>query len=112
MAAYAVGILNNVDLGPAIVSYLEGIDATLAPFGGRFIVHGTQALVREGPDPGTVVVIEFPNLAGAEDWYDSAAYRSILPLRAEHSDSVVFLLDGVGPGHAATDVLRTPDESR
>ena len=112
MAAYVVGILNDVDLGPAIVSYLEGIDATLAPFGGRFIVHGAQALMREGADPGTVVVIEFPDLAGAEGWYDSDAYRAILPLRTEHSDSVVFLLDGVRPGHAATDVLRAPDATR
>ena len=40
--AYAVAILHEVELGPEIVTYLERIDATLAPFGGRFIIHGGE----------------------------------------------------------------------
>ena len=108
MTAYAVGILHDVDLGPAIVEYLERIDATLAPFGGRFAVHGGELDVREGDDPGAFIVIEFPGLAAAERWYASDAYQAILPLRTEHSVSTVFLVDGVGPEHRATDVLAQP----
>ena len=40
MTAYAVAHMRRVTMGPAIVEYLERIDATLAPFGGHFIVHG------------------------------------------------------------------------
>jgi uncharacterized protein (DUF1330 family) len=36
MPAYAVAHMRQVTMGPAIVEYLERIDATLAPFGGRF----------------------------------------------------------------------------
>ena len=38
--AYGVALLQDVRMGPPIVEYLERIDATLAPYGGRFIVHG------------------------------------------------------------------------
>jgi uncharacterized protein (DUF1330 family) len=106
MTSYAVGILNDVTIGPEIVEYLERIDATLAPFDGHFIVHGAQAQVLEGKDPGTLVAIEFPDRANAEGWYASDAYQAILALRAANSTSTIFLIDGVDRDHLATDVLR------
>jgi uncharacterized protein (DUF1330 family) len=53
-----------------------------------------------------MVVIQFPDRASATEWYASAAYQQILPLRTEHAASTVFLVDGVGADHRATDVLR------
>jgi uncharacterized protein (DUF1330 family) len=41
----------------------------------------------------------------AQAWYDSAAYRSILPLRADHARGDVVIVDGVPPSHRATDIL-------
>ena len=105
MASYAVGILRDVKMGPPIVEYLERIDATLAPYGGHFIVHGGDLTLLEGSSPGTLVVIEFPDRANAEQWYSSPAYRAILPLRTENSASTVFIVDGVDRDHRATDVL-------
>lgn len=105
MKAYGVGILENVKMGPPIVEYLERIDATLAPYDGHFIVHGGVPDVLEGTVPGPLVVIEFPDLTRARAWYDSPAYQAILPLRAENSTSTVFLVEGVGRDHLATDVL-------
>jgi uncharacterized protein (DUF1330 family) len=105
--AYGVALLRDVRMGPAILEYLERIDATLAPYGGRFIVHGARPGMLEGTaDPGTMVVIEFPDRRHAEDWYASPAYQQILPLRTENSVSTVFIVDGVHAGHHATDVLR------
>jgi uncharacterized protein (DUF1330 family) len=108
MKSYAIGILAQVELGPAIVAYLQRIDATLAPYGGRFLVHGATADVREGADPGAVIVIEFPDRTGARQWYGSAAYGEILALRTENAVSTVLLLDGVEEPHRATDVLGAP----
>ena len=105
MTTYAVGILQDVRMGPPIVEYLRRIDATLAPYDGHFIVHGGKADVLEGTNPGTVVVIEFPDRSRAEGWYTSAAYQEILPLRTENSVSTVFLVEGVDRDHRATDVL-------
>lgn len=105
MTSYAVGILNDVRLGPDITAYLERIDGTLAPFGGRFIIHGGRQDVREGTSPGTVIVIAFPDTASATGWYESDAYQAILPLRTANSTGAVFVIDGVGVDHRATDVL-------
>lgn len=52
MPAYAVAHMRQVTMGPAIVEYLQRIDATLEPFGGRFIVHGGEFEVLEGTWPG------------------------------------------------------------
>lgn len=105
MTSYAVGILNDVTMGPAIVDYLERIDATLAPFGGHFIVHGAEPQMLEGTVPGTLIVLEFPDRSNAVGWYTSVAYQAILPLRTANSTSTVFLIDGVDRDHRATDVL-------
>ena len=102
---YAVGLLHDVEMGPEIVAYIEGIDETLAAFGGRFIIHGGKVTELEGTWSGDMIVIEFPDRAAAEGWYSSPAYRAILPLRTGHSKGVVILTDGVGAGHAATDIL-------
>jgi uncharacterized protein (DUF1330 family) len=107
MPAYAIAHLRSVDVGAEIVEYLDRIDATLAPFDGRFIIHGATPEVREDEFPGTIVVIEFPDRARASAWYDSDAYQAILPLRTAHSDGTAFIIDGVEPGHRAPDVLRS-----
>jgi len=105
MPAYAVAHMRQVTMGPPIVQYLERIDATLAPFGGRFIVHGGETEVLEGSWPGFVIVIEFPDAGRARAWYGSDAYQEIVALRTDNSDSDVVLVDGVGREHRATDVL-------
>jgi uncharacterized protein (DUF1330 family) len=105
MSGYAVAHMHEVTMGPPIVAYLRRIDATLQPFGGRFIVHGGEYEVMEGDWPGTIIIIEFPSRAQAQAWYKSDAYQEILALRTDNSRSDIILVDGVGPDHLATDVL-------
>lgn len=105
MKAYAIGQLHNVKMGDAIVNYLKNIDATLAPFGGRFIIHGGAPEVLEGSFSSALIVIEFTDMQTARGWYHSAAYQAILPLRADHSEGPIFLIEGVDANHKATDVL-------
>ncbi|MBM6583102.1 DUF1330 domain-containing protein [Microvirga sp. BT689] len=105
MSTYAIGQLHDVNVGPDIVEYLGRIDATLEPFGGRFIIHGGPAMVMEGSWSGDLIVIAFPDKASARAWYASPAYQRILPLRIENSRGDVFFVDGVSADHKATDVL-------
>ena len=105
MTAYAVAHLQNVNVGPDIVAYLERIDATLEPFGGRFIIHGGEKDVREGAWPGDLIVIEFPDRRAAAEWYESDAYREIIHLRTDNSEGSTMIVDGVPAAHRATDVL-------
>ena len=105
MPAYAVAHLRNVAMGPEIVEYLWRIDATLEPFGGRFLIHGGDTQVLEGQWSGDLIVVAFADRDQARAWYDSPAYRDILRLRADNSDGEVILVDGVPEDHRATDIL-------
>jgi uncharacterized protein (DUF1330 family) len=105
MTAYAVAHMRQVTPGPQIVEYLQKIDATLQPFGGRFIVHGGDLEVVENSWPGHLIVIEFPDRDHVRGWYHSPAYQEILALRTGNSQSDVVFADGVSHPHKATDVL-------
>ncbi|GAA4814785.1 DUF1330 domain-containing protein [Nocardioides caeni] len=102
---YAIAYLRDVDFGPEIIDYIERIDATLAPYGGRFLVHGGKLTPAEGAWDGDLVIVEFPDADAARGWYDSAEYQAILPLRTEHSTSIACLVEGVPAGYRAVDKL-------
>jgi uncharacterized protein (DUF1330 family) len=92
-------------MGPDIAEYLARIDATLEPFAGRFVVHGSGVEILEGPWPGDLVVIGFPDRDHARSWYTSPGYQQIVGLRTDNSDGSVILVDGVTESHRATDIL-------
>ncbi|MER7563087.1 DUF1330 domain-containing protein [Streptomyces sp. NPDC097941] len=99
MTAYAIAHLREAAPHPEIAEYIERITATFEPYGGRFLVHGTQYEVKEGGWPGHVVVIGFPGIAQARSWWDSAAYQEIAPLRSRHIAGDIILVEGVPDGY-------------
>ncbi|MWA03821.1 DUF1330 domain-containing protein [Actinomadura sp. LD22] len=100
MTAYAIGLLHpQPPLHEDVFVYMERIQATMDPFGGRFITHGKTPEVHEGTFDGAVVILEFPDMDRARGWYDSPAYQEIIPMRADHIPSVIMLVDGVGADH-------------
>ncbi|MDZ4312807.1 MAG: DUF1330 domain-containing protein [Cypionkella sp.] len=105
MTAYAVAHLHNVTVNQGILDYLHGIDATLAPFEGHFIIHGGPREQLEGQSGGDLIVIAFPTITAARKWYASAAYKALIPLRQQGSEGEVFLIEGVDANHRATDIL-------
>ena len=40
MSAYAMAHVHSTNFGPELIEYLRRIDATMEPFGGRFLFHG------------------------------------------------------------------------
>jgi uncharacterized protein (DUF1330 family) len=104
-SVFAVAHLRNVAMGPEIVEYVRRIDATLEPFGGRFLVHGGRTEPIEGSWSGDLVIIQFPDRERARGWYHSGEYQAILALRAKNSEGEVILVDTVAPSHRATDIL-------
>lgn len=107
MKSYAIGVLRSVVMNQDIVDYLNRIDETLRPFEGSFVIHGGTKYVKEGEPDFDLIVISFPNRKNAEGWYNSPEYQGILSLRTRNSVGEVFLIDGVGPNHKATDILET-----
>ncbi|MEV6951651.1 DUF1330 domain-containing protein [Streptomyces sp. NPDC051183] len=102
MTAYAIAHIRPGTMNGDILRYIEEIQATMDPYEGRFLVHGREVEVKEGPWPGTVVLIGFPDIERARAWYDSPAYRAILPLRTDHIAGEVILVDGVPAGYDAS----------
>jgi uncharacterized protein (DUF1330 family) len=99
MTAYAIANLRNPAPHPEVAGYIERIQATLDPYGGRFLVHGARHEVVEGSWGGAAVVIAFPGIDAARGWWGSPAYRRIAPLRADHIDSDIILVDGIPDGY-------------
>jgi uncharacterized protein (DUF1330 family) len=103
MTAYALAHLYDPDpFNPEVIEYIERIQATLDPFGGRFLVHGATVEVHEGEWPGTVVIVEFPTTDAARAWYASPAYQEILPLRTNNIDGATIVVEGVAPDYDPT----------
>jgi uncharacterized protein (DUF1330 family) len=110
VSAYAVAVMMDIRMGPGIVDYLQSIDATLEPHGGRFIAHGARPVSLEGETVAGAVIIEFDNLELAKRWYESPAYQAIIDLRTSNTDGVAFLVAGVPSDYRAsrTSRRRTP----
>jgi uncharacterized protein (DUF1330 family) len=69
--------------------------ASIARFGGRFLVRGGAAELLEGaPAPNRIVVIEFPDSETARRWYRSAEYQSALKIRQAASRGRLILVEG------------------
>jgi uncharacterized protein (DUF1330 family) len=110
MPSYAIAQLRDVKAGGEIIEYLRGIEATLQPFGGQYLIHGGALRRVEGNWPeGDLIIIAFPDRERLEGWYGSEAYQQLLPLRLNNSTGDVIFVDGVAPGHRALEVLRAGD---
>jgi uncharacterized protein (DUF1330 family) len=79
------------------LSYLEQVEATVAPHGGKWLAQGPVEVV-EGAWPGSVVLMEFPSRDALEAWYHSPAYQGILPLRTRNAISDIVLIDSLPEG--------------
>ena len=105
MPAYAFALLRDVQVNTQIADYITRIDATLAPFGGAFKIHGGRTEVLEGSFDPTLVAIAFPDMDSARRWYQSDAYQAILPLRTSNSEGIAFLIEGVEEGYQGQQMI-------
>lgn len=105
MTAYAIAIIRETRFCMEVKEYLQKIDETLAPFSGKYRVHGGPYESLEGAWANDLVVIEFPDLTSARRWHESPAYRAIQPLRAGNTEGDVFLVQGVPDNHKGIDLL-------
>lgn len=100
MSIYLINHLRipNAAPKPANLEYLEKVEATFTPYGGRWLALDGPVEVVEGAWPGSVVLMEFPDLQAARDWYASPAYQEILHLRTDNAISDLILVEPVAAG--------------
>ena len=85
MAGYVIADVEINDPA-AYQEYSNQVPATVAMYGGRFVIRGGAYETREGHwAPKRIVMLEFPSIEAARTWYDSPEYQAILPIRQAHS---------------------------
>jgi uncharacterized protein (DUF1330 family) len=77
------------------LAYLEQVEATAKAYGGEWLAQG-DVQVLEGSWPGAIVLMRFPSMTEALNWYHSPAYQQILYLRVNNAISDLVLVDEVG----------------
>lgn len=97
MPAYIVALVNVKD-PEAYKAYTARTPDEIKKGGGRFLVRGNPDEMLEGEWPGIrVVVIEYPSMEAARDFYNSPSYQEIIPLRMGASDGCLALFDAAPP---------------
>ena len=95
MAGYVIAIVDVADV-EGYQAYSRQVPATIAKYGGRYLVRGGTMEVREGDWPGArTVILEFPSLARALEWYDSPEYAPLRPIRQANSRARIAFFEGV-----------------
>ncbi len=75
-------------------AYAEGAPATVAEFGGEFLLRGQAKSVLCGEHGHqSAVVIKFPDQEAVTSWYNSTAYQALIPNRDEAADIVFISYD-------------------
>lgn len=96
MTAYLIAEVETTDEA-LMAEYRKHTPGLVAKFGGRFVVRGGKTKTLEGGwAPSRVIVLEFPDFATAERFYDSEEYKPVLAIRLKAGKSKAILVDGYG----------------
>lgn len=94
MTAYLIAEVETTDEA-LMAEYRKHTPGLVAKFGGRFVVRGGKTKSLEGGwSPSRVIVLEFPDFAAAERFYDSEEYKPVLAMRLKAGRSRAILVDG------------------
>ena len=95
MAAYVIVEIEVTD--PAgYEDYKKLAPASVAAYGGKFVVRGGAHETLEGAwRPQRLVVLEFPSIARARQWWESAEYRDAKALRQRTARTKMIVVEGV-----------------
>lgn len=94
MAGYIIVDVKVTD-PEAYERYRASVPATLAAYGGKFIVRGGRAENLEGDwEPNRIVVVEFESVEKAKAWWSSQDYAAPKQLRQSASITRMIVVEG------------------
>ena len=95
MPAYFLVDIREIKDAAKMDEYKSRVAPTVEKFGGRYLVRGGPFQVVEGTyQPVRLVMLEFPGMAQARQWYDSEEYRELKQLRLAATASNGFFMTG------------------
>jgi uncharacterized protein (DUF1330 family) len=97
MKGYLIADIEVLDAA-GFEEYRARVPATIAAYGGRYLVRGGAAEVKEGDwSPRRLIVLEFPSVARAREWLASPEYAPLIALRQRTARTRLVLAEGVAP---------------
>jgi len=94
MSAYVIVEMTVTD-PVRIEDYRKLAGASVAQYGGRFLVRGGRSETFDGNwQPQRLVVLEFPGLAEAKRWHASPEYRAACKIRDEAANTRMVAVEG------------------
>lgn len=91
---YLVADIEVTDPG-VFDEYRAGVPATIAAYGGKYLVRGATGDVLEGPwTPKRLVVLEFESLDRLKEWYNSPDYADLKKMRHSASTTRAIFAEG------------------
>ncbi|MGG6894702.1 DUF1330 domain-containing protein [Rhizobium sp. BR 315] len=95
MPAYIISDITVRD-AEAFQTYRTRAAASIAQYGGRYLVRGGPIEQLEGDwSPRAIVIVEFPDLERTRAWYRSPEYALALEVRDQALSRNLILVDGV-----------------
>ena len=75
--------------------YKKLAPAVIASFDGRFLVRGGRTETLEGDwQPERMVVVEFPSLTKAKEWWNSDQYAKARAIREKSAHTKMLIVEG------------------
>lgn len=97
MAAYVI-VDVKINDPAAYEDYKKLTPAAVAAYNGRFVVRGGTTETLEGDwHPQRIVVLEFPDLATARQWWDSPEYAPAKKIRQQSAETRMIVTEGYTP---------------
>jgi uncharacterized protein (DUF1330 family) len=94
MAAYVIAEVTITD-PPGFEAYRQMVPATIAKYGGKFVVRGGAMEMLEGNwEPKRLVIIEFESAERAKQWWASEDYREAKELRQRTAQTNLIVIEG------------------
>lgn len=106
MPAFVVALIQSISDAETYKRYVAQVEATLQPFGGRFLARKPDPEALEGSGaPSRAVILGFPSEAKAREWHASPGYQPVMRMRQSASKGLLLLLPAYGaPTVAENDV--------
>ncbi|UCE93312.1 MAG: DUF1330 domain-containing protein [Flavobacteriaceae bacterium] len=77
-------------------SYTLLTPATIAAYDGKFVVRGGEVSLLEGDwNPERIVLLEFPSVEKANEWWHSESYEKARKIRQKAATTKMIVLKGV-----------------
>ena len=95
MPAYVIADIEVIDQG-LYEQYRQGVPATIAAHGGRYLARGGETEVLEGSwSPKRCVILEFPDIERFRAWWSSPEYALLRAIRQRAAKSHLVVTQGL-----------------